>query len=39
MYYIGTVDTNPLSKLNAKITNTKLSLTSEQKEFAEVGTV
>lgn len=39
IYYIGTGDTNQLAKLNAKITNTKISFTGEQKEFVQVGSV
>lgn len=39
MFYIVTADTNSMSRLNAKVTNTKLPFESEGKTFMEVGTI
>ena len=39
MFYLATSDTNSVSKLNAKVTNTKLPWENEGKGFMEVGAV
>lgn len=39
MFLIATADMNPMSRLNAKVSNTKLPWENEGKSFMEVGSV
>lgn len=39
IFYIATADNNSMSRLNAKVTNTKLPFESEGKSFMEIGTI
>jgi hypothetical protein len=39
MFFVGTADMSPASRLNAKVTNTKLPWETEGGKFMEVGSL